>query len=165
MWRAWRNDVLEVFPSPPGLPDFVEGYLKRVDERYVADAYHSLSIEGYQVTSKLIERIAKQGWNPEADTKDREDRNAMAARGYYQAFKTEREDLRVILQGENPGKVTRAAHHRWHGELFAPAVTAGILEPHQLAGYRNGAVYIRNARQLSLDDHQIGKAANVYASP
>ena len=80
MWSAWRNDVIDVFPSPPGLPYSVEGYLKRVDECYVADAYHSLSIEGYQVTSELIERIAKQGWNPEADTKDREDRNAMAAR-------------------------------------------------------------------------------------
>ena len=78
--------------------------------------------------------------------------------GYYQAFKTVREDLRAILQGENPGTVTRAAHHRWYGELFAPAVTAGILEPLQLAGYRNGAVYVRNARHITLPPEALSDA-------
>lgn len=158
MWSAWRKDVLELFPSPPGLPDSGAGYLRRVDERYVADAYHSLSIEGYQVTSELIERIARQGWTPDADMTDAEDRNAMAARGYHQAFRAVREDLRGILQGENPGTVTRAAHHRWYAELFAPAVTAGILEPYQLAGYRNGPVYIRNSRHTPLPHETLADA-------
>ena len=34
----------------PGIPRNPSAYLKAVDEVYVNDAYHSLSIEGYRVT-------------------------------------------------------------------------------------------------------------------
>jgi hypothetical protein len=60
--------------------------MKRVEEAYVTDAYHSLSIEGYRVTPELIERVRGGNWNPDANQQDREQRNAMAARGYWQAF-------------------------------------------------------------------------------
>jgi hypothetical protein len=150
MWASWRDDVLNLFPPPPGLPADTRNYLANVDERYVSDAYNSLSIEGYQVTNELIDRIARQGWNPDTSTQDKQDRNAMAARGYYQAFQSVRNDLPAILAGTNPGSIIRNAHHRWHAELFAPAVTAGILEPWQLSGYRNGPVYIRNSRHIPL---------------
>lgn len=150
MWAGWREDVLAHFPAAPGLSKSAEAYLTNVDERYVADAYNSLSIEGYQVTDELIERVAKQGWNPEADDQDKKDRDALAARGYYQAFQAARASLTEILAGKNSGKVAGRAHHRWHGELFAPFVTAGILEPHQLAGYRTGPVYIRNSMHTPL---------------
>jgi Fic family protein len=129
-----------------------------VDERYVVDAYNSLSIEGYQVSDALIERVAKQGWNPEADEHDKKDRDALAARGYYQAFQAARTSIIAILSGENSGKIVRGAHHRWHGELFAPAVTAGILEPHQLAGYRSGPVYIRNSMHTPLPREALADA-------
>jgi len=150
MWSSWRADVTDEFPVPPGLPDDKEEYLQDVDERYVADAYHSLSIEGYKVTEDLIERIARVGWNPERDVHDQEDRNAMAAKGYQQAFKAVRSDLIPILEGKNPGEICRKAHHRWYAELFAPSVAAGIIEPKELAGYRSGPVFIRNARHIPL---------------
>ncbi len=150
MWSSWREDVQDEFPAPPGLPDAIEGYLQDVDERYVADAYHSLSIEGYKVTEELIERIAREGWNPAQYVQDNEDRNAMAAKGYLQAFRAVRRDLISILEGGNPGAICRTAHHRWYAELFAPSVEAGIIEPKELAGYRTGPVFIRNARHIPL---------------
>ena len=150
MWAGWRDDVLTLFPPAPGLPPSAEAYLSNVAERYRADAYNSLSIEGYQVSDALIERVANSGWNPEADEQDKRDRDALAARGYYLAFEAVKGSLAAILGGENPGQVARVGHHRWYGELFAPAVTVGILEPHQLAGYRNGPVFIRNSMHTPL---------------
>jgi fido (protein-threonine AMPylation protein) len=158
MWAGWRGDVLAVFPPSPGLAHSADAYLVNVDERYVVDAYNSLSIEGYQVSDALIERVAKQGWNPEADEHDKKDRDALAARGYYQAFQAVRTSIAAILSGENSGKIVRGAHHRWHGELFAPAVTVGILEPHQLAGYRNGPVYIRHSMHTPLPREALADA-------
>jgi hypothetical protein len=49
-----------------------------LDEAYVTDAYHSLSIEGYRVTTDLIQRVRSGSWNPDAHEQDREQRNAMA---------------------------------------------------------------------------------------
>jgi len=95
-------------PPPPGLAHSADAYLANVDERYVVDAYNSLSIEGYQVSDALIERVAKQGWNSEADEQDKKDRDALAARGYYQAFQAVRTSIVAILSGENSGKIVRA---------------------------------------------------------
>ena len=41
-------------------------------------------------------------WNPEADEGDREQRNAMAARGYWQAYQAVQQSLDRVLHGENP---------------------------------------------------------------
>jgi fido (protein-threonine AMPylation protein) len=150
MWAGWREDVLSVFPAAPGLPSQPESYLSIVDERYVADAYNSLSIEGYQVSDQLIERVAQGNWNPDGSEKDKSDRNALAARGYYQAFQAVKMSLVEILTGRNSGEVAKNAHHQWYGELFAPSVTAGIIEPYQLAGYRSGPVFIRNSMHTPL---------------
>ena len=38
-----------------------------------------------------------------------------------------------------------ADHSDWYQELFGPSVTAGLLKPADLAGYRNDQVYIRNS--------------------
>jgi len=46
MWQEMRQDVLDVFPEVPGIPENKDLYLKELDDIYVADAYHSLSIEG-----------------------------------------------------------------------------------------------------------------------
>ena len=42
----------------------------------------------------------------------------------------------------------RRDHANWYRELFAPSVTAGILRPADLAGYRNGPVYIRQSMHV-----------------
>ena len=148
MWRTMRDEVLRQFPEAPGLPVDVEAYLAHVKENYQADAYHSLSIEGYQVTDGLIERVATGGWHPEEHAADADARNAMAAHGYWRAFEDVQASLRSILAGSNPGEVTRANHGSWYRALFGPSVEAGLLEAADLAGYRTGPVYIRNARHV-----------------
>ncbi|MGA9574320.1 MAG: Fic family protein [Lysobacterales bacterium] len=145
MWEEMRKPVIEMFPAAPGLPANAEAYLKHVDEIYATDAYHSLSIEGYRVSAELIERVRSGAWNPEHDENDRELRNALAARGYWQAYQVVQESLKKILAGENQGKVVSEDHSKWYGELFGPSVTAGIIGVVDLAGYRNGPVYIRGS--------------------
>jgi hypothetical protein len=48
LWQKMREPIIERFPKAPGPPRNSEAYLKRVNDAYVTDAYHSLSIEGYQ---------------------------------------------------------------------------------------------------------------------
>jgi hypothetical protein len=57
MWENMREAIIENFPKAPGLPHDVATYLKRANDTYLNDAYHSLSIEGYRVTPALIERV------------------------------------------------------------------------------------------------------------
>mgnify|MGYP001028717279 CR=1 FL=1 len=150
MWGSWRQTVLDNFPLAPGLAQDLEAYVHNVEERYRSDAYNSLSIEGYQVTEDLIERVAKNGWDPENNEEDKASRDAMAARGYFQAFGAVKASIRRILGGDNPGEVLRTDHHEWYSELFSPAVAAGILKRHQLAGYRTGPIFIRNSMHTPL---------------
>lgn len=145
LWDKMRGEISEFFPAPPGLPHDSELYEQAVDEAYIADAYNSLSIEGYHVTPELIERVREGAWNPDGIEADRQQRDAMAARGYWQAFQAVRKSVRRVLKGENPGLIADEDHGGWYRELFAPSVTAGLLETAQLAGYRNGPVYIRKS--------------------
>ena len=145
LWQAMREPVIEHFPKSPGLTNDIEGYLQHVDGVYVTDAYHSLSIEGYRVSADLIERVRNQNWNPENNEEDSEHRNALAARGYYQAFQVVRDSVTKVLKGKNPGTVVDDDHRTWYRELFAPSITAGLLQAADLAGYRNGPVYIRRS--------------------
>jgi hypothetical protein len=150
LWQKTRASVLERFPKPPGLPSDIDAYMKRVNDAYVTDAYHSLSIEGYQVTPTLIERVRAGTWNTEANDGDRKQADAMAARGYWQAFQAVQKSLGRVLHGENPGLVADEDHGGWYRELFAPSVTAGLLKPADLAGYRNAQVYIRRSMHVPL---------------
>lgn len=148
MWEAMREPVLEVFPAPPGIPDKPEAYLEAVEEVYVTDAYHSLSIEGYRVSRELIERVRGGGWNPDENAEDRENRNALAARGYYDAFVSVKASVERVLRGDNAGEVARSDHGDWYRRLFGPSVTAGIIDAVDLAGYRSGPVYIRRSMHV-----------------
>jgi hypothetical protein len=162
LWQKMREPILGRFPKPPGLPRNIETYLKRVTDAYIIDAYHSLSIEGYQVTPALIERVRSGIWNPEANAGDREQKNAMAARGYWQAYQAVQASLRRVLQGENPGLVADEEHGAWYRELFAPSVSVGILRPTDLAGYRNAQVYIRKSMHVPLNREGVRDAMPVF---
>jgi fido (protein-threonine AMPylation protein) len=151
LWQKMSEPVLARFPKAPGLPRKVHAYMKGVENAYVTDAYHSLSIEGYRVSTELIERVRSGRWNPEANDRDRNERNAMAARGYFQAFQVVEKSIARVLKGENPGVVAEEDHREWYREMFAPSVTAGILKPADLAGYRNGQVYIRQSMHVPLN--------------
>jgi hypothetical protein len=147
-WARMRTDVLKVFPAAPGLSKNTASYMKQVDAVYVSDAYNSLSIEGYRVNADLIERVRSGKWNPDSIKGDQDQRNALAARGYWQAFQSVKQSIEKVLRKENAGKVAGKDHAAWYRELFAPSVTAGILKPADLAGYRNGAVYIRRSMHV-----------------
>ncbi len=148
MWSEMREDVIGHFPEAPGKPNDIDAYLKRVSDAYVADAYHSLSIEGYRVSPALIERVRSGEWNPDALEQDREHRDALAARGYWLAYNQVLQSLNRVLKGENPGVVADEDHGAWYREMFAPSVTAGLLRPADLAGYRNGPVFIRRSKHV-----------------
>jgi hypothetical protein len=148
LWEAMRGKVLASFPKAPGLPADKEAYLRFVDEIYRTDAYHSLSIEGYSVTPGLVERVRQGGWDPEHDAGDRRNRDALAARGYWQAFQLVKKEVEKVIAGENPAAMARATHNNWYRELFQPCVTAGLLEPGTLAGYRNVPVFLRGSRYV-----------------
>jgi fido (protein-threonine AMPylation protein) len=162
MWQAMRGPVIERFPKAPGLPRNARAYMKRVEEVYVTDAYHSLSIEGYRVSAELIERVRSGGWNPDSNAQDREQRNAMAARGYWQAFQQVETSIRRVLKGEMPGAVAEEDHRTWYREMFAPSVTAGLLRPADLAGYRNAQVYIRQSMHVPLNPGAVRDAMPAF---
>lgn len=148
MWESMRAPVLDAFPAAPGASADPAAYLKAVDDVYVNDAYHSLSIEGYRVSPALIERVRGGAWNPDGDLQDRENRNALAARGYYDAFTAVKDSLGRVLRGENAGSAARDDHASWYRQLFGPSVTAGIISAVDLAGYRSGPVYIRRSKHV-----------------
>jgi hypothetical protein len=114
----------------------------------VNDAYNSLSIEGYRVSNELIERVRSGAWNPDAIIGDREQHDALAARGYWQAFQSVRHSIEKVLQQESAGTVALTDHATWYRELFAPSVTAGIVKASEPAGYRHGPVYIRASKYV-----------------
>jgi hypothetical protein len=162
LWRKMREPVIDRFPKAPGLPRKVEAYIERVNDAYVTDAYHSLSIEGYRVTAELIERVRSGTWNPETNEGEREQRNAMAARGYWQAYQAVQKSVGRVLQGENPGLVADEDHGTWYRELFAPSVTVGLLKPADLAGYRNSQVYIRKSMHVPLNREAVRDAMPAF---
>lgn len=161
MWNQFRRTVLDNFPTTTGLPSDIEKYLKSVEESYAEDAYHSLSIEGYRVTTELIERVRSGNWNPDANEADRNERNAMAARGYYLAFQEVKSSIRKILEGEKAGDVVDDDLGTWYRELFAPSVSAGLIKASDLAGYRIGQVYIKGSKHTPLNPEAVSDAMHI----
>jgi len=148
MWRSMREQALRIFPDAPGLPSNPDDYLRKVDEIYVNDAYNSLSLEGYQVTPELIEKIRSGEWNPDNSASDRQQRDAMAAKGYNLAFQSVKESIRKILMGGKPVEVISIDHQEWYKQMFLPSVQAGFLKVEDLIGYRNAPVYIQSSQHV-----------------
>ncbi len=149
MFRSMRDPVRAVFDGIDPVPvRNAKACLKGMDEIYVNDAYNSLSIEGYQVSPDLIGRIRNGNWNPEADPEDRQMRDAMSAKGYFEAFKLVKEAVRSALGNNDAVQTARNSYPDWYRALFSEAVKSGLLEAHRLAGYRNGPVYIRSSKHV-----------------
>ena len=161
MWHQWRDIVIKNFPKAPRTPIDKRKYLKAVDDVYVTDAYHSLSIEKYIVTPELIERVRSGKWDLKENDTDRKQRDAMAAKGYWDAFQVVKKSVIKILDGENAGKVADQDHSDWYQGLFAPSVAAGILKASDLAGYRNHQVYIGQSKHVPLNKEAIRDAMPV----
>ena len=148
MWQAMREQIIERFPVAPGLPKDIKAYLKYVEDIYTTDAYHSLSIEGYRVSLELIEQVRSGNWNLDTNPEDQKHKDALAARGYWQAYQKVHDSVELVLQDNNAATVADDAHRIWYREMFAPGVTAGLLRPADLAGYRNAPVYIRRSKHV-----------------
>ncbi|MFT3949137.1 MAG: Fic family protein [Agriterribacter sp.] len=151
MWQQMREVVLPLFPKAPGIPGNHAAYMKEVDEIYVTDAYHSLSIERYKVTPELIARVSGGEWNSKENEEDRKQRDAMAARGYFLAFQSVKESIAAVLEGANPGTQVDKDHSKWYRQLFDPSVAAGLLKAADLSGYRSHQVYISNSMHVPLN--------------
>jgi Fic family protein len=154
MWAAMREPVLRAFEhtKAPSLPKTVaemDAGMQKIEDNYVSDAYHSLSIEGYRVSEDLIRRVASGDWNPLDHGDDATQRNAMAARGYYLAHIEVKKTIRALWErpAANAGEAVAASSglRAWYRELFSPSVDAGILTAGDLAGYRDHQVYVKNA--------------------
>lgn len=145
MWAAMRETVIKYFPESTVQPIDVETYMAQVEDKYVTDAYHSLSIEGYKVTRELIELVRTGNWQAPASVESKKHLDAMAAKGYWDAFQEVKKSVRLVLEGENPGQVLEQTHSNWYLALFGASVAAGIIKQSDLAGYRTGAVYIRQS--------------------
>ena len=145
LWGSCRNIALEAMPPAPGLPEQPVDYLRAVDSTYGEDAYHSLSIEGYRVTPELV---AREQSNSRLPNLRELDRDALATRGYWQAFRQVRTNVAAIVGGAAPGNLVRRTHQDWYRELFEPSADAQLLQRHDLTGYRNNAVYLRGSQHI-----------------
>jgi Fic family protein len=67
-----------------------------------------------------------------------------------------------VLNGQNAGEVAQEDHRAWYREMFAPSVTAGLLRPADLAGYRNGQVYIRQSKHVPLNRDAVRDAMPAF---
>ncbi len=155
MWHQMREEVIKHFPEAPGIVKDHEKYLQQVEEIYVTDAYHSLSIERYRVTPELIVQVRSGDWDPNNNEADKKHRDAMAARGYWQSFQQVKKSVKRVLKNENPGHVVEDDHGDWYRELFAPSVTSGLVKASDLAGYRNDQVYIVQSKHVPLNKEAV----------
>ncbi len=158
MWQTMRLKVLKTFPKAPGISADAELTLAQINDLYTADAYHSLSIEKYVVSTELIERVRTGAWNALENEADRKHKDAMAARGYWLAFKEVEKSIIKILDGKNAGTIADEDHGDWYRALFAPSVATGLLKPADLAGYRTNQVYIGNSQHVPLNKESVREA-------
>ena len=161
MWSDFRKVIIEKFPTAPGVPTNLEKFISNVKEIYITDAYHSLSIERYQVTPELIDRVRNGSWNAKDNDGDSKQRDAMAAKGYWDAFQMVEKSIRKVLTGENAGEVLDNDHGDWYRALFGPSVVSGLLKPSDLAGYRNHQVYITNSMHVPYNSLAVREAMPV----
>ena len=146
MWKTMREQIERLNIGKAGNQQSVDVILAHMEENYIRDSYHSLSIEGYRVTEGLIERVRSGQWDPQDNQIDAERKNALAARGYYQAFVKVKDSVRNILEGTNAGSTIGRDFEEWHFEMFQPCIAAGIIKPSDLIGYRTNQVYIRGSK-------------------
>ncbi len=159
MWQQMRqliiDDAEKFEPKTDFYSESFEETLKMIDEIYVHDAYHSLSIEGYKVTPELIKRVSNNDWSPETIEKDNEAKNALAAKGYSDAFNNVKDSLTDAYKKEDLNYLIDVGITQWYTALFKPCVTSGIISEQNLAGYRKGPIYIRGSRHVPPASEQL----------
>ena len=157
MWTKMRRTVIELSENCnfSKTKRTASEIFAMMEERYIKDSYNSLSIEGYRVTEQLLERVRSGKWNPKNNKADEDSKNALAARGYYQAFQALKSSIQNVFDGKPAGKVYASDHNTWHLQLFEPCVKAGIIKDSDLIGYRSHQVYIKNSMHTPLPPYAI----------
>ena len=148
LWETMRNDVIKNFPKYKPIKTTIAEVFNYIDDVYVNDAYNSLSIEGYKVSKSLIEKIKTGEWNPDYHEADWQQRNALAAKGYYLTFITIKKSISNIFIGSDVIDVIQRDLSTWYQALFTPSVEAGLIRSEHLAGYRNDRVYIHHSQHI-----------------
>ncbi|MFV1985539.1 MAG: Fic family protein [Thiohalomonadales bacterium] len=159
MWQQMRHSIIDVFAEHPPEFDFfsmpLDKTLALINELYVSDAYNSLSIEGYKVTSDLIERVSTGDWSPETIEKDNKIKDALAARGYYGAFNHVIDSVTAAHNKEDLNYLIDVGLTQWVTSLFKPRVVAGIVSELDIVGFRKGPIYIRGSNHVPPASEQL----------
>lgn len=163
LWANFRGDIVAEFegvqPSSAFYKTDIETVLTKLDEIHVQDAYHSLSIEGYRVTTELIEKIRSGQWSPNSNDQDKANLNVLAAKGYNIAFNRLKDSIRSrhAESGNQTGlaRKIQLGVTQWYTGLFQPQVDAGMLTAISIAGFRKGPIYIRGSRHVPLPSEQL----------
>jgi len=159
MWQHMRQSILENYEGQ--YPDFdfnarpIDETLAMINEVYVHDAYNSLSIEGYKVTPDLIKSVSNGDWSPDTIERDHDAKDALAARGYYDAFNKVLESIVAGHNGEDLNLLIDIGITEWYTLLFSPCVVAGIVRDIDLAGFRKGPIYIRKSKHAPPASEQL----------
>lgn len=160
--KQMRDTVIEIFP-PEVVEQKVKSTLQTIERIYKEDAYHSLSIEGYQVTEELIEKVTQNSFRPGLNEEDKSQRDALAAKGYYDCFKSVSNSVAKVIGGENAGVVFNDDLQTWYRKMFTPMVQAGVLKASELAGYRNQPVYIKGSSHVPPNSSSVLDCMEVLA--
>lgn len=166
MWARMRQIVVALKESTGAHPSKINlaDVLSNLDATYIKDSYNSLSIEGYKVTEELLERVRSGEWDPKKDAHDKEQKDALAARGYYQAYQALRTSISdTITTGSDAAMMYVKGHQSWHFQLFEPCIRAGIIKASDLIGYRTHQVYIRNSMHVPLNPDAVLDAMEALA--
>lgn len=148
LFELFREDVLAAKPDMPLLSLSETEYLASIEAIKVDDAYHSLSIERYRVTPDLIQKIAVGDWNPQSK-QDKQQRDAMAVKGYLEAFNLVKLAAnQAYLKQKTGAELFIEQHQRWFAQLFMPSVEAGLLKRQDLIGYRRHLVFLSGSKHI-----------------
>ena len=149
LWGKHRSTIEAVFAPITDNVRHFETWDKvsaKILDRFVEDAYNSLSIEGFSVPPDLIAKVRDGKWNPDASSEDKELEAALAAKGYREAFNAVLATTKP-LYGKPQSQIAEALwkeHQNWHQALFGRSVLAGLLQQDKLLGYRTHPVYLRH---------------------
>ena len=163
LWQKMREPVIDRFPKAPGLPRNIEAYMKRVNDAYVTDAYHSLSIEGYRVTRRADRTRPQRQRGIRSRTKAIGSSGTpwrRAATGWL--IRPCREASGRVLRRENAGLVADEDHRDVVSGTVCAERHGGLLKPADLAGYRNGQVYIRKSMHVPLNCEAVRDAMPAF---
>ncbi len=163
LWKRYATQIAKLNPNIKPRDIDIKTLLAELEEKYTEDAYHSLSIEGYRVTTDLIEKIKNGNWNPTQNNEDAETRDALAAKGYYEAFEALKSTLLACVEsGERIENIMPELQSKLYKKMFLPSLQANILKPSDLIGYRNTAIYLKGSEHVPSPKEAVLDAMESY---